>query len=124
MVKKMGTAPSCNFKGKRYDLPFLILPSKTFNFRFAFLYGYCDSDGLQHHSSDVFSHGASISDGIGGVGALYLSISYGLVESSHFFFTMSTGLPDLLPAWNRGSHVWDSEIGWRWELKITIFLKE
>ena len=83
--RKMVIPPSCNNKEKRYDLHFLILPSKIFNFRLVVLYGYWDSDGLPHHSSDVFLHGASISDRVGGVGALYLSNSYGFVKSSYFF---------------------------------------
>ena len=90
--KNMGILPSCNNKEKRYDLHFLILLSKIFNFRLVVLYGYWDSDGLPHHSSDVFSHGASISDRVGGVGALYLSNSYGFVKSSYFSFTLSTGV--------------------------------
>ena len=90
--KIIGIPPSCNNKEKRYDLPFLILLSKIFNFRLAVLCGYWDSDGPPHHSSDVFSHGASISDRVGGVGALYLSNNYSFVRNDYFSFTMSTGL--------------------------------
>ena len=89
--KMKGIPPSCNHKEKRYDLHFLILPSKIVNFRLVVLDGYCDSDGRPQHSFDVFSRGESISKRIGGVGALYLSNPHGFVKNPLYFFTMSTG---------------------------------
>ena len=60
-------------------------PEHVVNFKPFSLGGYLDSDGIPHHSSDVFRHGESISDGITDVRALYPSTSGRFSQTSGFF---------------------------------------
>ena len=59
-------------------------PEHVVNFKPFSLGGYLDSDGIPHHSSDVFRHGESISDRITDVRALYPSTSGRFSQTSVF----------------------------------------
>ena len=57
------------------ELRFPIFRRRLFGFKPFVFEGYLDSDGVPHHSFDVFFHGESIPDRFTVVRALYLSTS-------------------------------------------------